>query len=133
MKNKTKNLNSNTNCCFYYLLVLRIQDVYPGSRIRIFSIPDPGSEFFPSESRIRIEEFKKMFPSSPNIIRVFHLGSKSCFFSSRILDPNPQHCYLLLCNAPNWYSPPLVYMGLYFIIFLLFCVCLNTKDARRIQ
>jgi hypothetical protein len=28
--------------------VLRILDVYPGSRIRIFSIPDPGSEFFPS-------------------------------------------------------------------------------------
>jgi hypothetical protein len=23
--------------------VLRIRDVYPGSRIRIFSIPDPGS------------------------------------------------------------------------------------------
>jgi hypothetical protein len=36
--------------------VLQIRDVYPGSRIRIFSIPDPVSEFFPS--RIRIKEFK---------------------------------------------------------------------------
>jgi hypothetical protein len=28
--------------------VLRIRDVYPGSRIRLFSIPDPGSELSPS-------------------------------------------------------------------------------------
>ncbi len=28
--------------------MLRIRDVYPGLRIRIFSIPDQGSEFFPS-------------------------------------------------------------------------------------
>jgi hypothetical protein len=35
--------------------VLRIRDVYPGSRIRLFSIPDPGSDIF---SRIRIKEFK---------------------------------------------------------------------------
>jgi hypothetical protein len=26
--------------------VLRIRDVYPGSRVRIFSIPDPGSKIF---------------------------------------------------------------------------------------
>jgi hypothetical protein len=46
--------------------VLRIRDVHPGSRIRIFSIPDSGSEFFPSliqdqkdfRIRIRIKEFK---------------------------------------------------------------------------
>ncbi len=41
--------------------VFRIRDVYPGSRIRLFSIPDPtffhpGSEL--SLSRIRINEFK---------------------------------------------------------------------------
>jgi hypothetical protein len=35
--------------------VLRIRDVYPGSQIRIFSIPDPN--FFYSGSRIRIKEF----------------------------------------------------------------------------
>jgi hypothetical protein len=33
-----------------YSAVLRIRDVYPGSRIRLFSIPDPGSEL--SLSRI---------------------------------------------------------------------------------
>jgi hypothetical protein len=31
--------------------VLRIRDVYPGSRIRLFSIPDPGSDFFLSRIR----------------------------------------------------------------------------------
>jgi hypothetical protein len=29
-------------------IVLRIRDVYPGSLIRLFSIPDPGSELSPS-------------------------------------------------------------------------------------
>jgi hypothetical protein len=37
--------------------VLLIRDVYTGSWIRIFSIPDPGSEFFHSGSRICIKEF----------------------------------------------------------------------------
>jgi hypothetical protein len=40
--------------------VLRIRDVYPGSRIRLFSIPDPGSELSPS--RICIKEFKYVNP-----------------------------------------------------------------------
>ena len=31
-----------------FFAVLRIQYVYPGSRIRLFSIPDPGSELSPS-------------------------------------------------------------------------------------
>jgi hypothetical protein len=31
----------------YFRAVLRIRDVHPGSRIRIFSIPDPGSKRFP--------------------------------------------------------------------------------------
>jgi hypothetical protein len=30
----------------YIKALLRIRDVYSGSRIRMFSIPDPGSEFF---------------------------------------------------------------------------------------
>ncbi len=32
----------------YHPAVLRIRDVYPGSRIRLFSFPDPGSELSPS-------------------------------------------------------------------------------------
>jgi hypothetical protein len=40
--------------------VLRIRDVYPGSRIRLFSIPDPGSELTPS--RMLIKEFKYFNP-----------------------------------------------------------------------
>jgi hypothetical protein len=43
-----------------YFAVWRIRDVYPGSRIRLFSIPDPGSELSPS--RILIKEFKYFNP-----------------------------------------------------------------------
>ncbi len=35
------------------LTVLRVWDVYHGSRIRLLSIPDPGSEFFPSRISIK--------------------------------------------------------------------------------
>jgi hypothetical protein len=52
-------------------LVLRIRDVYPGPRIRIFSLPDSGSEFFPI--RIRIKEFRYFIP-------------KKLFLSSRKYD-----------------------------------------------
>jgi hypothetical protein len=45
-----------------FLTVLRIRDVYPGSRIRLFSILDSGSEFFHPGSRIRIKEFKYFNP-----------------------------------------------------------------------
>jgi hypothetical protein len=55
--------------------VLRIRDVYPGSRIRLFPIPDPGSELFPS--RIRIIEFKFFNPKKP----------KKMFLSSGKYDP----------------------------------------------
>jgi len=41
---------------------LRIQDVFPRSRIQIFSIPDPGSSSFPS--RIRIKDFKYFNPKN---------------------------------------------------------------------
>jgi len=56
--------------------VLRIRDVYPRSRIRLFSIPDPGSELFPS--RIRIKEFKYFNPPKKQ---------KKWFLSSRKYDP----------------------------------------------
>jgi hypothetical protein len=41
--------------------VLRIRDVYPGSRVRLFFIPDSGSELSPS--RILIKELKYFNPS----------------------------------------------------------------------
>ncbi len=52
--------------------VLRILDVYPGSRIRLFSIPDPNC-LHPG-SRIRIKDFKYFNP-------------KKWFLSSRKYDP----------------------------------------------
>jgi hypothetical protein len=56
----------------------------PGTLIRMFSIPDLESVFFPS--RIRIKEFKYFNPKnwflcSRNMIRVVNPGSGSCFFS----------------------------------------------------
>ncbi len=72
--------------------MLRIRDVYPGSRNRIFSFPDPnfflsGSEFFPipdpnfyhPRSRIRIKELK-------------YFNQKNCFLGSRKYDPG--------CSSP---------------------------------
>jgi hypothetical protein len=41
--------------------VLRIMDVYPGSRTNSFH---PGTEFFHPESRIRIKEFKYFNPKN---------------------------------------------------------------------
>jgi hypothetical protein len=75
--------------------MLRIWDVYPGSRIRLFSIPDPRSEFFHPGSRIRIKEFKyfnpkwfltsrKYDPSCSSRIRIL------TFYLSRIPDPGAQ-------------------------------------------
>jgi hypothetical protein len=55
--------------------VLRIRDVYHGSRIRLLSIPDPGSELSPS--RILIKEFKYFNPNK----------SKKWFLSSKKFDP----------------------------------------------
>jgi hypothetical protein len=57
----------------------------PGTRIRMFSIPDPGSDFFHRGSRIRIKEFKDFTPK-----KWFLSPQKydpGC--SSRIPDPDP--------------------------------------------
>jgi hypothetical protein len=71
------------------LSVLRIWDVYPISWTRIFSIPDPGSEIFPS--RIRIKEFMYCSSLSRIWILIFYppriAGSKR----HRIPDPDKQH------------------------------------------
>ncbi len=48
---------------FYLHSVLRIRDVYPGSLIRLFSIPDPNC--LPPGSRILIKEFKYFNPKKP--------------------------------------------------------------------
>ncbi len=58
--------------------VLRIRDVYPGSRIQLFPIPDPGSELSPSG--IRIKEFKYFKPKKKK--------KKKWFLSSRKYDPS---------------------------------------------
>jgi hypothetical protein len=69
-----------------YKTVLRIRDVYPGSRIRLFSIPDPGSELFPS--RIRIKEFDYFNP-------------KKWFLSSRKYDPSCSSRIRILTFYPS--------------------------------
>jgi hypothetical protein len=58
--------------------VLRIRDVYPGSRIRLFSIPDPNC--LHHGSRILIKEFK--------YIRYFNTKkTKNWYLSSKKYDP----------------------------------------------
>ncbi len=83
--------------------VLRIRDVYPGSRSRLFSIPDPNCLHL--GSRILIKEFKyfnpkkakKLFPSSKKYdpgcsSRIPDLDAD--FLSSQIPDPGVK-------KAPN--------------------------------
>jgi hypothetical protein len=66
------------------LVVLLIRDVYPGSWISSFSIPDPGSEFFPS--RISIKEFQFSNPKKLYLsIRLSEIWS-GLFFP----DPDPE-------------------------------------------
>ncbi len=85
--------------------MLRIRDVYPGSRIRLFPsrIPDPNC-LHPG-SRILIKEFmyfnpkkqKNGFLALKNMIRVVHPGSRIrmlTFYPSRIPDPGVK-------EAPN--------------------------------
>ncbi len=87
----------------------------PGSQIQIFSIPDPGSKFFPSwipdlnffpsqildpgctSKTLNILTKKNGFSALRDMIRVFHPGSRSriwilTFYLSRIpiLDPRSQ-------------------------------------------
>ena len=52
-----------------FLAVLRIRDVYPGSRIRLFSIPDPNC-LHPG-SRFLIKEFKYFNPQKSKKIQNF--------------------------------------------------------------
>ncbi len=51
--------------------VVRIRNVYPGSRIRLFSIPDPGS----ATNNLSILTQKNGFKAPGNMIRVVHPGS----------------------------------------------------------
>ncbi len=98
-----------------WISVLRIRDVYPGSRIRLFpsrirtvSIPDPGS----ASKNLSILTPKKWFPSS---------RKSGCWLSTipgsriqgskrhRIPDPDPQHWYfviLFLWKGWNGGIPP---------------------------
>ncbi len=77
-----------------------IRDVYPRSRIRFFSIPDPGSKFFPSRvldpgsasKNLDILTKKNGFSALRNMIRVFHPGSGSGIW---ILTFNPSPILIL--------------------------------------
>jgi hypothetical protein len=67
------------------ITVWRIRDVYPGSRIQLFSIPDPGSELSPSRIPDPGSSSKNL-----SILTPWFLSSKKydpgC--SSRIPDPD---------------------------------------------
>ncbi len=50
LRHRIKTSQRKANMVGSFIAVLRIRDVYPGSRIRLFSIPEPGSliRIFPS-------------------------------------------------------------------------------------
>jgi hypothetical protein len=60
--------------------VWRIRDVYPGSWIRLFSIPDPGSELSPSW-------IPDLGSSSKNLSILTPKKGKKWFLSSKKYDP----------------------------------------------
>ena len=77
--------------------MLRILDVYPGSRIRIFSIPDPGS----ASKNLGILTQKLVSKHSEICFELFIPDPDPDFFypsripgskGHRIPDPDPQHC-----------------------------------------
>jgi hypothetical protein len=72
-----------------YISFLFLSVADPGClpRIRIFSIPDPGSEFF--QSRIRIEEFKYFCPKNCFKVRGNIKYDQGCSSRFRIPDPDP--------------------------------------------
>ncbi len=116
-------------------LVLRIRDVYPGSRIRIFSIPDPGYrvEKIPdpgsgtASKNLSILTQKlflnswKYYPGCSSRIRILIV------YPSRIPDPgvkrhrtpDPQHCrylvFIVLCLIRVGTSP-----AFHFILLTLY-------------
>jgi hypothetical protein len=65
----------------YCIPVLLIREVYPGSRMRLFSIPDPGSELSPS----RIPDSGS---ASKNLSILTPKKPKKWFLSSRKYDPD---------------------------------------------
>jgi hypothetical protein len=85
--------------------VWRIRDVYPGSRIRLFSISDPGSSknlsiLTPKKAKKWFLSFKKYYPGCSSRIPDADFlpsripdprsrGQKGT--QSRIPDPDPQH------------------------------------------
>jgi hypothetical protein len=80
--------------------VLRIRDVYPGSRIRLFSIPDPESELSPSRIPDPGSSSKNLSILTPKKAKKWFLSSKKydpgC--SSRIPDPDAD---FLLSRIPD--------------------------------
>jgi hypothetical protein len=81
-----RELNGRLLCCLdpiflpCFASVLRIRDVYPGSRIRIFSIPDSGS-------RIRTVSIPDPGSASKNLSILTPKKPKKWFLSSRKYDP----------------------------------------------
>ncbi len=67
--------------------VLRIRDVYPGSRIRLFSIPDPGSWIPDPWSQIRTASIPDPGSSSKNLSILTPKKAKKWFLSSKKYDP----------------------------------------------
>ncbi len=75
------------SCNLYLTPVLRIRDVYPGSRIRLFFIPDPASERSPS--RIRLKEFLYFNPQKTK-----KMVSKLWKIWSKLFIPDPDADFL---------------------------------------
>ncbi len=77
--------------------LLRIRDVYPGSRIRIFSIPDPGS---------RVETIPDSGSISRSASKNLSVLTKKLFLSSRKYDPGCSSRIRILIFSPSQIPDP---------------------------
>jgi hypothetical protein len=110
-----------------FISVLRIRNDFPGSRIRLFSVLDPGS----TSKNLSILTQKTDFEALGNMIRVVRPGSRIrilIFYPSRIPDPgvkkapDPEHWFinihkvaeLVLCLHGSEFLGKLFLLPVYF-------------------
>jgi hypothetical protein len=76
-----------------YISVLRIRAVYPGSLIRIFSIPDPLQKVFKPPKKFLSS--RKYNPGCSSRIQIFYPSRIPDPGVKKAPDPDPQHWYLV--------------------------------------
>ncbi len=90
-----------------FFAVWRIRDVYPGSRIRTVSIPDPRSSSMNLSILTPKRAEKRFLSSKKKWSGLFIPDPGSGCWLSPIPDPDPQHCfsaYITFCTFISFFA-----------------------------